>query len=97
MILNLKARKLRLIQEIMGIYSTQTFLQIEREVQAVIESEYKKASFWEAIKPIKATSSIEEMIVEQDYKPIKKEDFYRKTAKLKIEEPLEDLLSMLKS
>ena len=36
------------------------------------------------------------MIIEQNYKPIEKEDFYTKVSKLEIEEPLEELLMMLK-
>ncbi len=55
----------------------------------------KKDIFWAAIKPIKKTVSINEMIKEQQYKPIKKEGFYKKIASLKIKEPLKELLGKL--
>lgn len=50
---------------------------------------------WEAVKPMRKHVTIEEMIEEQNYKPISREEFYEKIADLNIEEPLEDLLAML--
>ncbi len=44
---------------------------------------------------IRPSLSVEEMKKEQDYQPIKKKAFYKKAAKLKIEEPLDEFLSML--
>ena len=46
-------------------------------------------------KPLRPSISVKEMKKEQDYQPIKKNAFYKKAAKLKIEEPLDELLSML--
>lgn len=56
---------------------------------------HQKDKFWEAVKPIRKSISLDQMIAEQDYKPVQREAFFRKTNKLNIEEPLEDLLSML--
>ena len=95
MVLNLKDRKLKLIQEIINLKTPAALSKIEQQVKLISESEVSKNNFWEAIKPIKKAVSIEEMIAEQNYKPIKKAVFYKKTAKLNIKEPLEDLLSML--
>ncbi|MFK7969627.1 MAG: hypothetical protein AB8F95_04630 [Bacteroidia bacterium] len=50
---------------------------------------------WRAIKPIKSSTSVEDMIIEQAYSPVNKEAFYDKTSKIKMDEPLEELLSML--
>lgn len=95
MVLNLKDRKLKLIQDIINLKTSAALSKIEQQVKLISESETSKHNLWEAIKPIKKSVSIEEMIVEQNYTPIKKADFYKKTSKLNIKEPLEDLLSML--
>jgi len=50
---------------------------------------------WRAIKPLKKSTSVEEMITEQAYSPVMKEEFYTKASKIEIDEPLEELLSML--
>ncbi|MFK7908195.1 MAG: hypothetical protein AB8B69_23900 [Chitinophagales bacterium] len=91
----MKDRKLKLIQDIINLKTSAALSKIEQQVKLISESETSKHNLWEAIKPIKKSVSIEEMIVEQNYTPIKKADFYKKTSKLNIKEPLEDLLSML--
>ena len=44
---------------------------------------------------MRKTISIEEMIQEQNYKPITANEFFQLTDELAIEEPLEDLLAQL--
>jgi len=51
--------------------------------------------FWSAVKPIRQSVTIEQLIDEQHYTPIKAEEFYKEVAELNIEEPLEKLLAML--
>jgi len=55
----------------------------------------KKDKFWSAVKQIRQSVTIEELIKEQNYKPIKAEEFYKEVAELNIEEPLDELLAML--
>jgi len=88
---NIEARKFRLIELIMQLNSEQAVAKLEQEAEKI----NKKDNFWAAIKPIKKAISIDEMIKEQNYKPIKKEDFYKKVATINIEEPLEELLGKL--
>ena len=38
---------------------------------------------------------VEELKKEQNYKPIDKKDFFEKIKKLKIEEPIDELLEMI--
>ncbi|MEM9888581.1 MAG: hypothetical protein AAF849_21980 [Bacteroidota bacterium] len=58
-------------------------------------SEERKEKFWEAVKPIRKGVTLEQIMREQNYKPIDREEFFRKAEELNIEEPLEDLLAML--
>lgn len=51
--------------------------------------------FWTAVKPIRKTVTLEELISEQNYQPISKEEFFQKTNELEFEESLEELLAML--
>ncbi len=91
MTINIGDRKLRLIQEIMNLNDESALAKLEQEVAAI----NKQDKFWEAIKPIRPSVTLEQMIAEQGYHPIEKEAFYEKVSKIDIEEPLEELLSLL--
>lgn len=91
MTVNIGDIKLRLIQKIMNLNDERALTKLEQEVEAI----NKEAKFWEAIKPIRQSVTLEQMIAEQGYQPIEKEAFYEKVSKIDIEEPLEELLSML--
>ena len=95
MILSVGDWKLKLIEEILQLKEEQSLRKIEREIRFLSEAEKNKTKLKLVIRPTRKSISIEEMKKEQGYKPIQKESFYRKVAKLKIEEPLEELLSML--
>ena len=97
-ILNMESlgdRKLQLIQKIMSLQNEHSISKMERELVSIVELE-KNIKIQSVVKPIRKKITIEEMIKEQDYKPIKKQDFYDKVARLNIEESLEELLSMLR-
>lgn len=91
--------KLKLIEEIMKLKNEQSLRKIEEEIKALSavekETELQAKKLKEVIKPIRKSISIDDMIKEQGYKPIKKDTFYKKVSVLEIEEPLEELLSML--
>ena len=95
MTLSFGDRKLQLIQAIMKLNSEQSLVKIEQELKSTIKNEKTNDKILSLVKPIQKTLSLEKMIAEQNYKPIKKKDFYNKVARLKIDEPLEDLLAML--
>lgn len=59
------------------------------------ETEKKAAQLKSIFKSTRPSISVEDMKKEQAYLPIKKSTFYKKAAKLKIEKPLEELLSIL--
>lgn len=91
MVSELETRKLNLIQEIINLKNEKILNSLEEKI-----SELKKMdNLWEIVKPIKKAISIEEIIEEQNYKPISKKEFDKKAAALNIEEPLEELLEML--
>ncbi len=95
MTLSLGDRKLMLIQEIMNLNNEQSLAQIEQKVLAVRKSVSSKEKFWPAIKSVKKSDTIAAMIARQGYVPLEKSIFYDKVSKIAIEEPLEELLSML--
>ncbi len=88
---NLDTRKYKLIKAIMSLSDEDAISAMEHQVSLIKD----KPDFWEAIKPIKKTYSLEQMIKDQNYQPISKEDFFQLTSELGIDEPLEDLLEML--
>lgn len=90
---NFENRKYRLIREILKINREEDLSKLENQVESI----YSKvdSSFLKAVKPIRKTVTLEELIAEQNYRPIKKDDFFRKTGDLEFEESLEELLAML--
>ena len=88
---DLDSRKYKLIQEIMKLDSEEALSKLEEEVEAIQQEEV----FWTAIKPLRKTITLEQMIKEQNYKPIEKDEFFKMVDELEIEESIEELLSML--
>lgn len=88
---DLDSRKYKLIQEIMKLDNEEALSKLEEEVEAIQQEEI----FWTAIKPLRKTITLEQMIKEQNYKPIEKDEFFKMVDELQIEESIEELLSML--
>ena len=90
---SLDSRKYRLIQKIIRLDREEDLSKLEDQV----ESMQHKADtrFMEAVKLIRKSVTLEELIAEQNYRPIRKEDFFAKTSGLEFEESLEELLAML--
>ena len=88
---DLDSRKYKLIQEIMKLDNEEALSKLEEEVEAIQQEEV----FWTAIKPLRKTLTLEQMIKEQNYKPIEKDEFFKMVDELEIEESIEELLSML--
>ena len=88
---DLDSRKYKLIQEIMKLDNEEALSKLEEEVEAIQQEEV----FWTAIKPLRKTITLEQMIKEQNYKPIEKDEFFKMVDELEIEESIEELLSML--
>lgn len=105
MTLSFGERKLRIIQAVMNLEKEFSIKKIEDELSTLNKLEkgnnqtdnqiQDDINFWSLVQPIKEHISIEEMIKEQNYKPINKESFFEKASKINIEEPIEDLLNML--
>lgn len=90
---NLDGRKYKLIQEIMRIDREEDLTKLEDQIEALHGQD--DAGFWTAIQSIRKTVTLEELITEQGYQPIRKEEFFQKTNELEFEESLEELLAML--
>ena len=90
---NLDSRKFKLIQEIMKIDQEEDLNKLEDQIEALQSKD--DIRFLDAVKSIRKTVSLEELIAEQNYQPIKKEIFFHKTSKLEFKESLEELLAIL--
>jgi len=89
---DLDKRKYQLIRQIMNLDDEKAISRIEHQLEFIHED----SDLWfSIIQPIRKSVSIDEMIEEQGYKPIGKEEFFEMVDELEIEEPLEELLSML--
>lgn len=90
---NLDDRKYKLIQKIIKLKSEDDLTKLERQFETLQGGE--EVRFLEAIKPIRKSVTLEELITEQGYQPITKEAFFKKTSELEFDESLEELLSMV--
>jgi calcineurin-like phosphoesterase family protein len=90
---------MKTLLNIMSLKKEQSLKKIESEIAFLKAKEAaiteQEAAFKAAIKPIRKTISVEEMVEEQNYKPIEREHFYKQVVQLQIEESLEELLKML--
>ena len=86
------ALKLELINRIMSLKDAYKLRKIEATLRDMWSDDdiIKKLS-----KPMRKRIDVEELKKEQNFKPINKEEFFKKIDELNIEEPLEDLLRMI--
>lgn len=89
---NIEERKYKLIKEIMNLDNEVVLSRIENQLTLIKED---KALWSSIIKPMRDSISVEQMIKEQNYKPIEKDTFFGMVEELEIEESIEELLSML--
>jgi len=83
--------KYKLIEEITDINNEDELIELEEYLVNL----RTKRDWHDIVKPIREEISIEELKKEQGYKPISKEEFDKLVEELDIEEPIEELLSML--
>ena len=105
--MDLQSRKILFIQEFLKLQNEEVLKYLEEMLHQKKNKDYDEdkakankevsqdLNIWEAIKPIKKSYSIEEMIKDQNYQPIDKDAFYKKAKALNITEPLAELLSQL--
>ena len=90
---NMDSRKYRLIEQIMRLDREEDLNKLEDQVESFHNEDDLR--FMNAIKTIRKSVTLEDLIAEHHYQPIQKEEFFRKTGELEFEESLEDLLSQL--
>lgn len=89
-----EVRKLNIIKVIMSIDNDDALRKIEN--QAIkIKSQIKIPNVFDAVKPIRENITIDQIVKEQNYKPITYQEFRKKADEIEWEESLEELLEML--
>lgn len=88
---HLDDRKKRIIREIMKINDESSLEAIENQLAVKPLSVLRE----KILRPVRATISLEEMIKEQNYQPIEREEFFELAAAIGIEESIEELLAQL--
>ena len=89
------ARKLNIIQIIMGIDNDAALEAIEMEALKISAQIMKMPNVFDAVKPLRSNVSLEEIMQEQNYHPISYEEFRAIADELEMEEPIEELLALL--
>ena len=88
---HLDDRKNRIIREIMKINDESSLEAIENQLAVSPSSVLRE----KILRPVRATISLEEMIKEQNYQPIEREEFFELATAIGIEESIEELLAQL--
>ena len=88
---HLDDRKKHIIREIMKINDESSLEAIENQLAVSPSSVLRE----KILRPVRATISLEEMIKEQNYQPIEREEFFELAAAIGIEESIEELLAQL--
>lgn len=84
--------KFSIIKEIMEIDEASVLTKIQEDIGSL----RSQGSLLEKVfRPTRSTITLDEMKKEQNYIPIQKEEFFKLTEELGIEESLEELLSQL--
>lgn len=93
----LHLRKLNIIEIIMGINNDDALAEIENQAIKIKKqiSEKPKLNVKDAVKPIRSNVSLEEIMAEQNYKPVSYKEFRKIADQLEIEESIEELLALL--
>ena len=86
---HLDDRKKRIIREIMKINDESSLEAIENQLAVKPSSVLRE----KILRPVRDTISLEEMIREQNYQPIEREEFFELAAAIGIEESIEELLA----
>ena len=89
---DINSRKYKLIQQIIQLDDEEAISRIEKEVEQALSIDEKLNL---VIKPIRKSLTIEQMVDEQGYKPIKADEFFKMADEIEWEESLEELLEML--
>ncbi len=87
----IEQRKYNLIRAIIELKDDKTISKLEQHMKQILPDN----SFLTAIKPIRKNVTINDLIKEQNYKPLTRKDFFEKASKLNIQESFEELNSML--
>lgn len=89
---NIDSRRLKLIKQIMEIADEEVLLKIENQIDALQSSQSLRNQI---LKPTRDNITLEELKKEQNYQPIKREEFFALAESIGIEESIEDLLAEL--
>ena len=94
--IDLENTKLRLIQLIMSLNDDDALTELERtasELTEKIEEDSPNVNL--AVRPILSNISLDEIDKKQGYSPVSYEKFRKDADKLNLEEPVEELLTLL--
>ena len=91
----IKVRRLNIIEIILGIDNDEALAKIENAAIEIKDQITDKPNVLDAVKPIRTNVSLEQIMEEQNYKPISYKEFRELADQLELKEPIEELLAML--
>ncbi len=95
MVNDIQILKSDIVKMLKGITDINTLKSVHRELESA-ETAKPDMSFMEAVRPIRESVSLEEIMAKQNYQPIRYEEFRAKADEIEWEESLEELLEAIK-
>lgn len=95
MVNDIQILKSDIVKMLKSTTNIDTLKSVHRELESAKVDE-SDMSFMEAVRPIRESVSLEEIMTEQNYKPVSYEEFRAKADEIEWEESLEELLEAIK-
>ena len=92
---NTQLKRMSLIELIMEVSDEELLDAIREEALQLIQRAEKKPDPFDAVKPIRENVSLEQLMEEQNYKPIDYNTFRSLAEKVELDDPIDDLLADL--
>lgn len=89
---DLAERKLQILQAVMATQDERTLAALE---DALHKMNLQEEALKRLVKPVRKKTDLEQIIKEQNWKPIDRAEWDHLVKELDIQEPVEDLLKML--
>ena len=92
---NTQLKRMGLIELIMEVSDDDLLDAIKQDVLQLIQKAEKKPNPFDAVKPIRENVSLEQLMEEQNYKPIDYATFRNLAKKVELDDPIDELLAGL--
>lgn len=94
---NIQLKRMSIIELVMEVSDEELLDAIRKGAVDVIEQSESKPNPFDAVKPMRENVSLEDLMAEQNYRPIDFRSFRALAEEVELDEPIDELLADLKA